>query len=251
MSGKSKYFQVKEGIEGMILRGDFRPGDRLLSEPELVEQFRVSRGTVRKALKQLETDGVLSRRSGEGTFVISRPKTSGAISFTRQIAMAGLRPTTRVLAAKRIMASEAPRRVWEAYFLDEVRAKETAVYCIDRLRLGSEQPLARQTVYLLAAQFSDELLREEDFSKSLYDIYHKYNRQVGWADEIIRVRPTTEVEANLLAIATGTYAYIRNRISYDKDNRPLEVMQSADRIDFFQSYRYRIQGEGSVQMKET
>lgn len=60
---------VIEQIEEMILQGVLREGSRLPSERDLAERMTVSRPKVRQALKQLESDGLINVRHGEGTFV--------------------------------------------------------------------------------------------------------------------------------------------------------------------------------------
>ena len=56
-------------IEQMIVEGSLQPGQRLLPERELAEQYSVSRPSVREAIQQLEARGLLSRRHGGGTYV--------------------------------------------------------------------------------------------------------------------------------------------------------------------------------------
>jgi len=46
------------------------PGERLLTEPELAKQLSVSRSTLREAMRTFETQGLINRRQGSGTFVI-------------------------------------------------------------------------------------------------------------------------------------------------------------------------------------
>ena len=46
------------------------PGERLLTEPELAKQLNVSRATLREAMRTFETQGMIYRRQGSGTFVI-------------------------------------------------------------------------------------------------------------------------------------------------------------------------------------
>jgi GntR family transcriptional repressor for pyruvate dehydrogenase complex len=55
---------IVEQIRMAIFDGRFKPGDKLLSEKELIEKFRVSRGTLREALRSLESSGVLEIRKG-------------------------------------------------------------------------------------------------------------------------------------------------------------------------------------------
>lgn len=49
------------------------PGDRLLTEPELARQLGVSRATLREAMRTFETQGLLRRRQGSGTYVVRPP----------------------------------------------------------------------------------------------------------------------------------------------------------------------------------
>ncbi len=67
----SKVFErVAEQIEKRILDGELRKGDRLPTERELAEQFRVSRTAVREAMKILAQKGLVDMRPGRGTIVI-------------------------------------------------------------------------------------------------------------------------------------------------------------------------------------
>ncbi len=68
-TGKSKRDYVIEQIQGAILGGIYRPGDRLPSEGELARQLGVSRTTIREALSALELLGIVEILHGEGTYV--------------------------------------------------------------------------------------------------------------------------------------------------------------------------------------
>lgn len=60
---------VAEQLMTMIARGQLKPGDRLPTEPELMEQFNVGRSTLREAVKSLVVAGLLETRRSSGTFV--------------------------------------------------------------------------------------------------------------------------------------------------------------------------------------
>jgi GntR family transcriptional regulator, transcriptional repressor for pyruvate dehydrogenase complex len=60
---------VVRQIEGLILRGILRPGERLPSERELSETMNVSRPSLREALADLQERGLLMSRAGAGVFV--------------------------------------------------------------------------------------------------------------------------------------------------------------------------------------
>src|SRR5438477_12832536 len=81
---RSRLYQgIVQQIEGLLERGDLRPGDQLPPERQLAEQFQVSRASVREALRTLELLGIVETRAGGGTFVrqtspddLARPLTS-------------------------------------------------------------------------------------------------------------------------------------------------------------------------------
>lgn len=64
-----KYKQIYAQLRQSLTTQEYAPGDKLPSENELVLQFSASRPTVSRALAQLETDGLVERRPGSGTFV--------------------------------------------------------------------------------------------------------------------------------------------------------------------------------------
>ena len=69
--------QVRERLEASIRRGDFRPGDRLPSERELMQIFGVSRVTVREAIRSLQAVSLVDVRHGHGCFVTDPARRRG------------------------------------------------------------------------------------------------------------------------------------------------------------------------------
>jgi len=69
---KRLYQDIVEQIRGLMAGGALKPGDRLLPERDLAERLRVSRVSVREAIRALEMMGVVEIRPGEGTFVRDR-----------------------------------------------------------------------------------------------------------------------------------------------------------------------------------
>lgn len=66
---KLRYIQIKEDIEAKIRAQILKPGERLLSEPELAREYRVSRPTLREALKMLQKERMIVSKNGVGTYV--------------------------------------------------------------------------------------------------------------------------------------------------------------------------------------
>jgi GntR family transcriptional regulator, transcriptional repressor for pyruvate dehydrogenase complex len=111
------YQSIVEQIEGLLEKGDLRPGDQLPPERQLAEQFQVSRASVREALRTLELLGIVETRAGGGTFVrqtspddLARPLTgliSRGHSLADVIEFRGLiEPAIAALAAERITQTQ-------------------------------------------------------------------------------------------------------------------------------------------------
>jgi DNA-binding FadR family transcriptional regulator len=78
----SRTQQVRDQLEAAIDRGDYRPGDRLPSERELVELLGVSRVSVREAIRSLEAIGLVEVQHGRGCFVSESRSDRYASSFS-------------------------------------------------------------------------------------------------------------------------------------------------------------------------
>ena len=77
------YTRVSSAIEAKILSRALRDGDVLPAETELAQQFRVHRSTVREALRQLESAGLVLRPPGAKRMVVSRPHAAKVSSGMR------------------------------------------------------------------------------------------------------------------------------------------------------------------------
>jgi len=70
---RSLRHSLADELRARIVGGEWRPGDRIPSEPELARRRTVSRSSMRAAITVLEEDGFVSRRHGSGTYVTQRP----------------------------------------------------------------------------------------------------------------------------------------------------------------------------------
>ena len=72
-SRRSLRHSLARELRARIRAGEWRPGERIPSEPELARRVRVSRSSMRAAITMLEEEGYVSRRHGSGTYVTHRP----------------------------------------------------------------------------------------------------------------------------------------------------------------------------------
>jgi GntR family transcriptional regulator len=232
------YASIKRELLSKIERGTWPIGHKLPREEELQEQYQVSRGTVRRALSELESEGLISRTAAKGTFVTRvTPKLEKAlgeiVSLSQKLSQAGFEVSTVVLSAETIPAAMAEGRVEAGFGIPP----GASVVHIRRLRQANGVPFTIQSVYL-RPELCPGIL-EEDLTH-LFRLYEeKFDRRIITADETIRVSTASADEARLLALAPGDPVVIRDRISYDQRGEPFEVLHSVDRGDRFE-YRYRI-----------
>src|SRR6202171_3900152 len=101
------YEQIKILLTQSLVAGEWKPGEAIPSELELAARFRVSQGTVRKAIDELAGEHILVRRQGKGTFVASHNEPAYQYRFLRVIPDAGERPEPQnvLLDLKRAKAS--------------------------------------------------------------------------------------------------------------------------------------------------
>src|SRR5258708_9180091 len=77
------YEQIKTLLTQSLVAGEWKPGEAIPSEMDLAQRFRVSQGTVRKAIDALASEHTLLRRQGKGTFVASHNEPSYQYRFLR------------------------------------------------------------------------------------------------------------------------------------------------------------------------
>lgn len=108
-------YRLAGELRDRILAGEWRPGDRLPSEPELARRRAVSRASMRAAIGVLEEDGLVDRRHGSGTYVTHRPELDHDLGrnsgVSQLIAATDLEPGTVEETAR---AEPAPAAVAEA-----------------------------------------------------------------------------------------------------------------------------------------
>ena len=75
------YSRVKEFLKAGLAAGRWRPGELMPSEAELVAQFGISRMTVNRALRELQSEGLVERVQGVGTFAAQLHRISSTLTI--------------------------------------------------------------------------------------------------------------------------------------------------------------------------
>ena len=149
---KAVYVQLMENILEKIRTGEYRVGEKIMSERQMAMQYGINRLTVRSAIKKLVEEGTLVSIQGKGTFVSRLPKNEKKVPFgdaenvslSRNLVQSGFQSTRTVLSFKRIEN----QGVTQDYFPDS-----PWLYELIRLSRIDDQPYALQICYFPAALF--------------------------------------------------------------------------------------------------
>ena len=108
MPASTLYSKIEEAIATEIAQGEYRPGDQLPTEDALLQRFQVSRITIRRAIQNLVSRGLLEIRRGLGTFVLS-PQIEAELTkltgFVEDMNATGRKATARVVSQDVVAAS--------------------------------------------------------------------------------------------------------------------------------------------------
>jgi len=150
------YSQVETVLASEILDGALKVGDQLPTEDDLIARFDVSRITVRRAIQNLVSRGLVEIRRGKGTFVAA-PRITQELTelsgFVEDMHALGRKPTARVLG-KEIVTADATVASHLAL------TKGERVVRIHRVRLADGVPISFDETYL-PRDVGERLLQED------------------------------------------------------------------------------------------
>lgn len=219
------YHQMQQIILERITKEDMLD-KRLPPEGELMNIFGVSRATVKKTLDNLVRQGLLERRRGLGSKVISEPMTEdlGRLrGYTEEMERRSLEVRSEVLAVELVDPDETVR--------DSLKLAEgEQALRIQRLRGATEIfPVVLHETFFPA---SLGITLDEDFDGSLYKMLEeKYHVPVIYADELLSAGRATPDEARYLDLEPADPVMVLERVSYSANNRPVEHVRAVYRPD--------------------
>jgi GntR family transcriptional regulator len=240
-AGVPKYIQISNWLAAMIQKGRYGVHDKLPSESKLSELFRVNRNTVRQAISDLVAKGLVQKRNGVGSFVLSQPfqpvkyTLQHISSFTDDMVRMDIVPQTKLIHKSVI---EAPPEVAEKLML----GREKLVILTERLRLGNRIPLVIERSYLPHNEYKD-ILRMR-LTGSLYHLLtKKFHVKLQRSIQTFRAIALSGKDAKLLGVTPKSPGIFLESIIYDSKNIPVEVLHAFHRGDKYifevESGRYR------------
>ena len=223
------YIQIAERLIAQIESGGLSPGEQLPPERDLSEKIGVNRMTLRRALQVLESQGLIVRKHGIGTF-IAEPKIDRQMQivfrFTSGIQNRGLTPGAEIISIEQILAEPVLAK-------DLALSVSSPVYSILRLRSINQEPVMLES-YKIPVQRFPGLDRYDLEKRSIYEIMEiEYGVPITRARQSFEPIIATEFEANLLKIKIGEALMLEKRLSYDSNNLPVEYGKDRYRGDRF------------------
>lgn len=215
--GTALHRQIFLVLRDGIVRGTYPSGTALPKEESLVELFGVARATVRRALADLEADGLVQRRHGTGTFVRDGlPSGAGAatLSYVDQLKETASNTTVRVVSVE---TASPPR--WVSSMLD-IPHDEVAIRAV-RLRMAGDIPLMVTESWVpkdIGRSITPAKLRKQ----AMYEILLEQGLKFGRVVQEISAESADPLKADLLKCEISTALIRLTRLVHNEAGRPIQ-----------------------------
>ncbi|NDY89882.1 GntR family transcriptional regulator [Ideonella livida] len=214
------YQQIKALLVRSLQSGEWKPGESIPSEMELAARFKVSQGTVRKAIDEMATENLVVRRQGKGTFVATHAEENIQYRFLRLAPDDGVASgmARHFLECKRMRA---PADVGRAL---DLKAGESALV-IRRTLSRAGVAVVLDEIWLPAGPFKG--LTAERLASYAGPMYALFETEFGVrmirAEEKIRAVVADAASAELLGVPVGAPLLSVERLAHTYGDKPVEL----------------------------
>ncbi|MFE2927844.1 GntR family transcriptional regulator [Streptomyces goshikiensis] len=243
-----RYLQIAEDIVQQIRAGVLGPGDQVPSEAEMIDRYKVSGGTIRKAMLEIRASGLVDTRHGKGSYVKSRPpvrhrssdrfrrslRQGGKAAYLAESEQSGATASVSVIY---IGPTEAPEGIAERLDVEV----GTKVLARRRLYFRNGTPVETATSYLPWDVVRDipELFEENPGPGGIYARLEGHGHVFAEYVETLQARPAAKAEASELALSPGTPVVHLLRNAVTEEGRVVEVCDTLMAADQF-VFEFRI-----------
>ena len=233
--GTPAFSPLYQQIKGLILQslqaGEWKPGEAIPSEMELAARFRVSQGTVRKAIDELAADNLVVRRQGKGTFVATHAEQHVQYRFLRLLPDTGDAseegPAQRsIIDCKRVRASADVARALQLRTGD-------AVLQARRVLAFAGTPTILEDIWLPGQAFKGLTAQQmASYPGPTYAMFEiDFGVRMVRAEEKLRAVLPDAAQARLLGVDCATPLLSVERIAYTYNDVPMELRRGLYRTD--------------------
>ena len=224
------YQQIKALILRSLQAGEWRPGEAIPSELELAARFKVSQGTVRKAVDELAAENLLMRRQGKGTFVATHAEEQVQFRFLR---LAPDHPDQSPDASRREFLDcrrlRAPADVARAL---QLKSGDMVVE-VRRVLHFAGQPVVLDDIWLPGHLFKGLTAdRLSQYQGPMYGLFEsEFGVRMIRAEEKIRAVLADAAVASVLQVEVGSPLLSVERLSFTYGDQPVELRRGLYRTD--------------------
>jgi GntR family transcriptional regulator len=219
------YQQIKALLLQSLEAGEWKSGAAIPSEQELAARFKVSQGTVRKAIDELSFDNLLVRRQGKGTFVATHAERQVQYRFLKLVPEDG-DASSQGPAQRQIIDCKRARASADVARGLGLRPGD-AVLQVRRVLSFGTTPTILEDIWLPGAPFKG--LTAERLRNDNGPMYALFEREFGVrmvrAEEKIRAVLPDATQAELLGVTSSTPLLSVERIAYTYNDAPIEMRQ--------------------------
>jgi GntR family transcriptional regulator len=218
------YQQIKVLLVRSLQAGEWQPGQAIASEQDLALRFRVSQGTVRKAIDELAAENLLVRRQGRGTFVATHAEAGTQYRFLR---LTPDQPTDAGLQ-RRLLDCRSMRPDAEVAARLELATGETVLQ-VRRLLLSggasAPRPVVLDELWLPGGAFRGlNAERLQAWQGPMYRMFEaEFAVRMIRAEEKIRAVAAGPDDAAVLEVDVGAPLLSVERLSFTYGDRPVEL----------------------------
>lgn len=219
--------KISEQLREQVLLGEFAPGDQLPSEHQLMELFGVSRITVRRAIANLVSQGLVEAQQGKGVFVKEQRKVFYRLSnpmvfLEEDMARQGVSYGIENLVLEQMTA---PSEVCQALQLEPTAAD---VYFQKKLFLLDGAPVAIDITYTIAEVVP---LGNELASRMTFPLLEQWGVPIERIETTLECTHADPTTAHYLNISLGSPILVYRYVAYTANNRPVVCGESLSRGD--------------------
>ena len=225
------YSQIKALILQSLQSGEWKPGEAIPSEMDLATRYRVSQGTVRKAIDELATSNLVVRRQGKGTFVATHAEQQVQFRFLKLVPDTGT-PGSEGPAQRQVIDCRRTRATADVARALALKSGD-AVLQARRVLSFAGTPTILEDIWLPAAPFKGLTAeRLANYDGAMYALFEtEFNMRMLRAEEKIRAEAAIDGRDQLLKVKHGTPLLSVERIAYTYQNVPMELRRGYYRTD--------------------
>jgi GntR family transcriptional regulator len=224
------HLAISEKLREQIFNGYYAPDEQLPSEHQLMEQFGVSRITVRRAIANLVSQGLVISQRGRGVFVKAQQKVTRSLSnplifFDADMDWQG------VTASIRSLSFEVVQPTGEVRTKLCLSAAVQEIYCQRKIILTDQVPVALDITYIpleIGKTFAKELQ-----SSLIYPTLDKNGVSIERVETTLECTHATHEVSEHLEIPLGAPLLVNRYTTYTSQNQPIicgETLSRGDRL---------------------